>query len=242
MSGEENRFLVGQEHMPDCPATTPPFAGSCTCPKDGGNQPPSGVRGDPGVDRTSNDDTRDNGSSLSSTTYLGDASPGLVERLIKAARNADWIQVVLNQGPPCFHFEADRVRFCLRAQRWAGHSDDAGDIGHRFISLADLLEAALALSGAELAQLKSDLARTTEAWAIAADDRDEANGLLRAAEAELARLAPYVQHKSDCASQGGYDHVGQDEDGNAVHLGHEPYPCTCGLQQEHDAPTQQETP
>ena len=50
-----------------------------------------------------------------------------------------------------------------------------------------------------------------------------------AAEARLSLLGGYVQHKSDCASQGGYDHVGQDEDGNAWHIGHEPYPCTCGL-------------
>jgi hypothetical protein len=51
-----------------------------------------------------------------------------------AAENADWYQVVMNQGPPCFHLESPE-RFCLRAKRWAGH----GDI-HNYISLADLLE------------------------------------------------------------------------------------------------------
>lgn len=56
--------------------------------------------------------------------------------LIKAAKHADWMQVVLNQGPPCFHLEDDK--FCLRAQRWAGHGKADSDI-HAFVSLADLL-------------------------------------------------------------------------------------------------------
>lgn len=54
------------------------------------------------------------------------------DELLEAARNADWQQVVLNGGPPCFHLEGDR--FCLRAERWEGH----GEL-HQFISLADLL-------------------------------------------------------------------------------------------------------
>lgn len=52
-----------------------------------------------------------------------------------AAENADWTQVRLNGGPPCFHLE-ERGRFCLRAERWAGHPAD-----HQFVSLADLLAA-----------------------------------------------------------------------------------------------------
>jgi hypothetical protein len=51
-----------------------------------------------------------------------------------AARNADWGQVVMNGGPPCFH--VDPYGFCLRAERWAGHGDS-----HPFVSLADLLAA-----------------------------------------------------------------------------------------------------
>ena len=60
-------------------------------------------------------------------------------QLVKAARNADWTQVVLNGGPPCFHYEKKRGRLCLRAERWPGHNtvDVIGD--HPFVSLADLL-------------------------------------------------------------------------------------------------------
>lgn len=51
-----------------------------------------------------------------------------------ASRFADWEQVVLNGGPPCFHME-DNGRFCLRAQRWQGH----GQL-HAFISLRALVD------------------------------------------------------------------------------------------------------
>lgn len=61
------------------------------------------------------------------------------ERLLKAAKDADWEQVICNYGPPCFHLEDSQ--FCLRAERWAGHR--LSDF-HRFVSLADLLKAALA--------------------------------------------------------------------------------------------------
>lgn len=54
--------------------------------------------------------------------------------LRRAAEQADWTQVVLNGGPPCFHLEGDR--FCLRAERWPGHGDD-----HEFVSLAAILSA-----------------------------------------------------------------------------------------------------
>lgn len=60
------------------------------------------------------------------------------ERTIFAAENADWMQVVLNQGPPCFHIE-ERGNFCLRAQRLAGHVDGGEYPEHTFVSLVDLL-------------------------------------------------------------------------------------------------------
>lgn len=66
--------------------------------------------------------------------------------IVEAAKNADWVQVVLNGGPPCFHLEEDRSRFCLRAERWDGH----GAADHPFVSLADLFSAdATALAQAE---------------------------------------------------------------------------------------------
>lgn len=63
-------------------------------------------------------------------------SPPTLGALLIAANNADWQQVVLNGGPPCFHFEADRERFCLRAERWVGHGVD-----HPFTNLADVIGA-----------------------------------------------------------------------------------------------------
>lgn len=59
--------------------------------------------------------------------------PG-VKLASQAEEGADWMQVVLTGGPPCFHIEGDR--FCFRAQRWQGHPVD-----HNFISLADYAEA-----------------------------------------------------------------------------------------------------
>src|SRR5258708_20811377 len=58
--------------------------------------------------------------------------------LREAAKNADWQQVVLNGGPPCFHIDPEGIepRFCLRAKFWAGHDDM-----HNFVSLAQLLAA-----------------------------------------------------------------------------------------------------
>ena len=53
---------------------------------------------------------------------------------LRAAEQMDWLQVVLNGGPPCFHVDADDGRFCGRAERWEGHDDL-----HAFVSLADLL-------------------------------------------------------------------------------------------------------
>jgi hypothetical protein len=57
----------------------------------------------------------------------------------EAAKNADWMQVVLNGGPPCFHYERVDQRFCLRAERWLGHGKDDRLHDHEFVSLADLL-------------------------------------------------------------------------------------------------------
>jgi hypothetical protein len=58
---------------------------------------------------------------------------------MEAAQEADWQQVALNGGPPCFHLEGNVVpRLCLRARRWAGHDTD-----HTYVSLGDLLSRAL---------------------------------------------------------------------------------------------------
>lgn len=57
-----------------------------------------------------------------------------VSKLIRAAKNADWRQVVMNGGPPCFHRHPDDDQFCLRTQRWDGHPSF-----HRFVPLDDLL-------------------------------------------------------------------------------------------------------
>ncbi len=57
------------------------------------------------------------------------SSPDITAR---ACDTADWVQVVLNGGPPCFHLMEDG-RFCFRAARWVGH----GLGGHTFVSLLD---------------------------------------------------------------------------------------------------------
>jgi hypothetical protein len=59
------------------------------------------------------------------------------DRLLCAAATMDWQQVVLNGGPPCFHLEPGSIKFCGRAERWAGHD---GKSHHDFVSLRDLLE------------------------------------------------------------------------------------------------------
>lgn len=61
-----------------------------------------------------------------------------VRPLIEAAEAADWQQVVLNGGPPCFHLEPESQKFCLRAERWDGHTDNDAWPEHRFVSLRDL--------------------------------------------------------------------------------------------------------
>jgi len=80
---------------------------------------------------------------------------------LAAARNADWQQVVLNGGPPCFHL-IGKDRFCLRAQRWPGH----GSEDHEFVSLADLLSsAALVEHVATICAIEADY------WADVEDKR-----------------------------------------------------------------------
>ncbi len=61
--------------------------------------------------------------------------------VVAAAKSADWQQVVLNGGPPCFHVERDGS-FCLRSTPWEGHHATKGEWPfHQFVSLADLLSA-----------------------------------------------------------------------------------------------------
>lgn len=64
-------------------------------------------------------------------------------KLFDAAAKADWMQVVLNQGPPCFYL-AENGRFCLRAQRWGGHGES--DF-HKFVSFKDLLRTVVEEAG-----------------------------------------------------------------------------------------------
>lgn len=62
--------------------------------------------------------------------------------MLEAAENADWQQVVLNGGPPCFHME-EHGRFCLRAHKWDGHKTNPFPF-HEFVSFSTLLSALLA--------------------------------------------------------------------------------------------------
>lgn len=63
---------------------------------------------------------------------------GTIDAIVEAALHADWTQVVLNGGPPCFSYEPrdGKPYFCLRAERWEGHWISGF---HRFVSLAELL-------------------------------------------------------------------------------------------------------
>lgn len=60
-------------------------------------------------------------------------------KLLEAAKEPDWMQVVCNGGPPCFHVEGGR--FCFRAERWDGHHINfKGDKRiHKYVSLETLL-------------------------------------------------------------------------------------------------------
>jgi hypothetical protein len=59
-----------------------------------------------------------------------------LKEILAAAKAADWQQVVLNGGPPCFHLEEGK--FCLRAERW--HSAAT----HPYSSLFHLLRFTIA--------------------------------------------------------------------------------------------------
>jgi len=73
--------------------------------------------------------------------------PTCGEPLIAAATHADWQQVVLNGGPPCFHLLTEgQPKFCLAAQRWAGHADHGH---HRFVPLDALIAAVRAENAQE---------------------------------------------------------------------------------------------
>jgi hypothetical protein len=58
-----------------------------------------------------------------------------MKKILNAAERMDWMQVVLNGGPPCFYLQEDG-RFCGRAHRWLGHCNG---VDHEYVSLADLL-------------------------------------------------------------------------------------------------------
>jgi hypothetical protein len=99
----------------------------------------------------------------------GDA---MTDLKVTAADNADWTQVVLHKGPPCFHLDINAT-FCLRAERWHGH-----DVQHAFVSLADLLRELTQRHAAEV-----EAAFTEGFW------RDNNYGRLTANEAWLASKA-----------------------------------------------------
>ncbi len=67
-----------------------------------------------------------------------------IEALLDACLYADWQQVVLNGGPPCFHL--DGMTFCLRAERWQGHGINEF---HKFVSLHDLMKTATGAAKAD---------------------------------------------------------------------------------------------
>lgn len=66
------------------------------------------------------------------TDTVQTVGPDYLATLVAAAGRADWMQVALNGGPPCFHLEGSSL--CLRAERWAGHGEH-----HPFLSFAGLI-------------------------------------------------------------------------------------------------------
>jgi len=61
-------------------------------------------------------------------------------KLKSAAKKMDWMQIVLNGGPPCFHIEPDG-RFCGRAER--RHDEQASAMFHSFEPLERLVQNAI---------------------------------------------------------------------------------------------------
>ena len=76
--------------------------------------------------------------------------------VLEAARRADWGQVAMNGGPPCFHL--DGSRFCFRVERWAGHNGQ-----HKFLPI----EAAIA---AWSTAIKDEIKKHIEARIMVAAD------------------------------------------------------------------------
>ena len=108
-----------------------------------------------------------------------------------AAERADWMQVVLNQGPPCFHLESGG-NFCLRAQRWAGHTDKNEYPEHRFVSLADLIESALAQQAERIRELHQALVKVRAHTSYTNPSVELLTGLLASIEriVDAALLTP----------------------------------------------------
>jgi len=80
-------------------------------------------------------------SSSSETPAPESVRPGDVQLLV-AAKAADWGQVVRNGGPPCFWYEREYGKFCLRAELWPGHDADYW-CDHPFVSFENLLKSLL---------------------------------------------------------------------------------------------------
>ncbi len=106
---------------------------------------------------------------------------------LTAAANADWMQVVLNQGPPCFHLEEDGT-FCLRAERWEGHTQRDEYPEHRFVSLADLLSAHVETLTQQVAELRQQAQFDTGQLQIQAGALNEQAVRVRNLQQENARL------------------------------------------------------
>ena len=110
-----------------------------------------------------------------------------MNQYVLAAKNADWLQVVLNQGPPCFFFERDSQKFCLRAQRWMGHHDEPPT--HHFVSLEDMLLAFVSHDAAQREEIATLKERLKEALEIGIDWlKPDATGVARSSDNDLARI------------------------------------------------------
>lgn len=68
-----------------------------------------------------------------------------------ALKKADWQQVAMNGGPPCFHIDQRDGRFCLRAERWDGHRPPV--VIHKFVGLENLIIEAVAQEREECAKV-----------------------------------------------------------------------------------------
>lgn len=124
-------------------------------------------------------------------------SPARVQELLEAAKGADWMQVVLNYGPPCFHYEADRGRFCLRAQRWTGHVDGGEYPEHTFISLDALLLSLVSSLMQERETLRRLAKEATNGWACYARTNREHDDIARLhKEIDLVPSPPVREDRS----------------------------------------------